>query len=103
MIKINEEEALYLGEFFKINFDVVPFDEWMYGLNVELEHGSKLGLVTNLTNNDSTKTAKIAIAHLIEDPRYYKYLKIMEYTREQYWSKKNSKPSIFLSSISKDF
>ena len=49
---------------------------------------------TNVTKNALDKTAKIAIAHLIEDPRYYKYLKKMEEKREEYWEIRN-KPSIF--------
>ena len=40
-------------------------------------------------------TSKIALAHLIEDPKYYKYLVLMEQKREKYWSKKK-KPNIFL-------
>lgn len=52
--------------------------DFTYGMNVELEHGTKLGKNTNVTNNDPLKTAKIALAHMKESPDYYKELKKME-------------------------
>jgi len=57
--------------------------------------GNKISHLTNITKNNLDMTAKIAIAHLIEDPRYYYYLKMMETKRDKYWSNKN-KPNIFL-------
>jgi hypothetical protein len=75
---INERDAKKLGKLFKINYRVVPFKEWKYGLNVELEHGSNIGKLTNVTHNNHKLTAQIAMAHLIEDPRYYYFLKKME-------------------------
>lgn len=95
MVKITKEEAAKLGKKFKINYKVIPFTEWVFGLNVELEHGTQFGKVTNVTNNKLNATAMIAMAHLIEDPRYYYYLKKMESKREKYWKTK-TKPSIFL-------
>jgi hypothetical protein len=94
MVRITKQQAKDLGEHFKINFNIVPFEEWHHGLKVELEHGSKFGQLTNVTKNALDKTAKIAIAHLIEDPRYYHYLKKMEEKREEYWKNRN-KPDIF--------
>jgi len=93
-----EKDAKKLGKYFHINFKVVPFKEWQHGFNVELEHGSKFGSLTNISNDNPKVTAKIAIAHLKEDPRYYYYLNKMESAREKYWNKKGitSKPSIFL-------
>lgn len=44
-------------------------------MNVEIEHGTKLGDITNLTNNDPLKTAKITLTHFKESPNYYKELK----------------------------
>lgn len=93
-LKVTQEEASKLGKKFNINFKVIPFAEWVFGLNVELEHGSRFGKMTNVTNNKLNATAMIAMAHLIEDPRYYYYLKRMESSRERYWIKK-AKPSIF--------
>lgn len=86
-MKITKPQALILGEKFDINFKIVNFDEWHYGLNVELEH-------SNITRNNLTITAKIAIAHLMEFPDYYKRLKSMENKAEKYWKGKNK--DIFL-------
>ncbi len=93
---ITESQARKLGNYFRINFDVVKFNEWHDGLNVELEHGSKFGPLTNVSKNVLKTTAKIVMAHLIEDPQYYYYLKKLEKHRENYW-KNYSKPNIFLS------
>jgi Protein of unknown function (DUF5661) len=94
-MKITNRVAMKLAKCFQINLKIVPFDEWVYGLNVELEHGDMLGRLTNISHNDLEVTAKIAIAHLIEDPRYYYHLSLMEAKREKYWSNK-MKPSPFL-------
>lgn len=47
------------------------------GKKVELEHGTK-NPSTNVTDNDPGMTARIAKAHLLEDPKYYTHLKAME-------------------------
>jgi len=91
---IKKSQAERLGKRFNINFDVVPFDEWHHGLNVELEHGSRFGSLTNVTHDALKETARIVIAHLIEDPRYYYFLKKMEEKRDKYWSSR-TKPDIF--------
>lgn len=46
-----------------------PFDfkEFFIGINVELEH-------RDVTGGDVVKTAKIAAAHLRENPKYYSLL-----------------------------
>jgi hypothetical protein len=94
-MKITKQIAIKLAKEFHLNLDIVPFDEWKDGLNIELEHGKKINKLTNLTNDNLKITAKIALAHLIEDPRYYKYLVLMEQKRDKYWSTRN-KPNIFL-------
>mgnify|MGYP001028097697 CR=1 FL=1 len=94
-MKITRKQAERLGRKFKIDFSVVPQDEWEHALNVELEHGSMLSALTNVTGNSLSQTAKIAIAHLLEDPRYYYHLKKMEEKRDLYWKSRN-KPKIFL-------
>lgn len=91
---ITKKQAKRLGTLFTINFDIVPFDEWHDGLNIELEHGTKFGNLTNVTENHLKQTARIVVAHLIEDPRYYYFLKKMEARRDKYWSTR-TKPSIF--------
>lgn len=48
------------------------------GMNVEIEHGKRFGLVTNVTHDRATDTARIALAHLIENRRYYEKLSRME-------------------------
>ena len=53
-----------------IKFDKFPVNDFLTGLNVELEHGL-INPSTNVTNNDLEKTAKIALAHLNEYPNYY--------------------------------
>lgn len=92
-MKITKKQAERLGKKFKINFDIISFDEWIIGLNIELEHGTKFK-ISNITNNGLDITAKIAIAHLIEDPRYYHYLSKLEAKREKYWLN-HKKPDIF--------
>lgn len=94
MKDITNEQAIRLGKRFNINFKIIPFKEWKKGLEIELEHGSMYGKISNVTINNLIKTAKIAIAHLIEDPRYY-YLIRMERSREKYWDK-HEKPKIFI-------
>ena len=94
-MKINKTEAIRLAKKYKINLDVVPIEEWQYGLNAELEHGSKLSKLTNITNDNKNKICAIAIAHILEGPNYYRYLKKMEERMDKYWSNKVM-PSIFL-------
>ncbi len=93
-MKITKTLAKKLAKEFNLNLDVVPFEEWIDGLKIELEHGKKVSKLTNITNDDIYMTSKIALAHLIEDPRYYKYLVQMETKRETHWKNKK-KPSIF--------
>ncbi len=94
-MKITKTQAKQQAKKFKINLDYVPFDEWHYGLNVELEHGKKFGVITNITNDNLDMTTKIVIAHLTEFPDYYKRLLKLETSADKYWSSKNKK-SIFI-------
>lgn len=95
MKTINKIDALKLAKLFDINLYIIPFEQWHYGLNVELEHGTKYGKLTNITNDNKIITGKIVIAHLLEDPMYYKRLKKMEQTGIAYWKNKK-KPNIFI-------
>jgi len=74
---MTDKDLKALGKKLKVNFDKIPFSEFKKGYKVELEHG-KVSPKTNVTNNDPAKTAKIAIAHLKESPKYYKCLAKME-------------------------
>lgn len=93
-MKISKQLANLIGKKYNIDFDIINPNEWHYGLNVELEHGSKLGNITNITNDNIDLTARIAIAHLIESPDYYKRLRKMEEQMERHWSTRK-KYSIF--------
>ena len=66
----NIEDAIYASEILDINFDKFTINEFLDGLNVELEHG-RINKDTNITDDDLIKTAKIALAHLNEYPNYY--------------------------------
>lgn len=91
---ITSKQAINLARKFNIDLNIVPIDQLIDGLNIELEHGTKFGPLTNITNDNLDKTMRIVLAHIIEDPEYYKYLKPLEKRREQYWKYRN-KPNIF--------
>ena len=55
------EEAKALGRKLKYKGD---FREFLFGLNVELEH-------SDITGGDLEQTAKILLAHLKENKHYY--------------------------------
>ena len=94
-MKITKSQAKELAKKYKINLDIIDINEWHYGLNVELEHGTKFGTFTNITNNNLSITSKIVIAHLTEFPDYYKRLLKLESKADKYWSSRN-KPNIFI-------
>lgn len=73
----NEEDGRAIGKKLGIDWNLINFDEFMMGLSVELEHGSR-DSETNVTDNDLEKTAKIALAHLKEITDYYTRLNKME-------------------------
>lgn len=66
----NIKDALYAASVLGITFDKYTVEEFLEGINIELEHGL-INLNTNVTDNDLIKTAKIALAHLNEFPNYY--------------------------------
>lgn len=66
----NIEDALYAAALLNVKFDKFTVNEFLDGINVELEHGN-INPGTNVTNNDLIMTAKIALAHLNEFPNYY--------------------------------
>jgi hypothetical protein len=77
------EEARRAGEQVGIDWPRAPFDveQFRMGMNVELEHGLR-DRTTNVTDDDSISTAKIALAHLNEFPDYYTRLLLMEQEAE---------------------
>ena len=56
----------------KLNIDFSKFsiENFVTGINIELEHGA-VNPTTNVTNNNLEMTAKIALAHLNEFNDYY--------------------------------
>lgn len=66
----NLKDAMEAAKVLGINFDKFTIDEFLDGINIELEHGT-ISKETNVTNDDLIITAKIALAHLNEFPNYY--------------------------------
>lgn len=79
--KFTTEEAKWAGEELGIDWHKYDIEQFRMGLEVELEHGM-VDPVTNVTNDDLTLTAKIALAHIREIPDYYTRLKKMEIEAE---------------------
>ncbi len=67
--------AKSLGIDFKNRDVLYTLADFRRGMKIELEHGKciegKTSPITNVTNDDLKKTGKIALAHLIEEFRYY--------------------------------
>ena len=53
-----------------IKFDRFSKEDFLRGVNIELEHGT-INPLTNVTNDNLEMTAKIALAHLNEFSDYY--------------------------------
>ena len=66
----SKNDAIYIAKKLNINFDKFSVNDFLTGINIELEHGL-INSQTNVTNNDLETTAKIALAHLNEYPNYY--------------------------------
>jgi Protein of unknown function (DUF5661) len=87
--RFTAEEARSTGERIGIDWATSPFDveQFRMGMDVELEHGSH-DPETNVTDDDTLVTGKIARAHLNEFPDYYTRLSAMEAEAEAYWASK---------------
>ena len=85
------DEARLAGEEIGIDWATSPFDveQFRAGMNVELEHGLH-DLLTNVSDDDTEITAKIALAHLNEFPDYYTRLERMEEEAKRDWTLKAS-------------
>jgi hypothetical protein len=55
----------------------IPLDQFLTGLEVELEHGTRYK-EANVTNNHPLLTGKIVVAHLKESMDYYQRLDVAE-------------------------
>lgn len=63
-------DTIYIANKLGINFDKFTINDFLTGLNIELEHG-KVNSLTNVTDDNLELTAKIALAHLNEFNDYY--------------------------------
>ena len=78
------KEAKEIGEKLGIKWDKFNLEQFRAGLDVELEHGTR-DPKTNVTNDDTLMSGKIALAHLNEFPDYYTRLEKMEKEAENFW------------------
>lgn len=85
--KFTIEEAKKIGEKLGIDWSRFDVEQFRKGMEVELEHGL-VNSQTNVTNNDSLMTGKIALAHLNEFPDYYVRLEKLEKEADAYWKNK---------------
>ena len=63
-------DILQVSKILNIDFTKFSLEDFITGINIEMEHGL-VNPLTNVTNNDLLLTAKIALAHLNEFPNYY--------------------------------
>jgi hypothetical protein len=84
--QFNLEAAKQIGEALGIDWSKFDIEQFRKGLEVELEHGQR-DPDTNVTNDDTLLTGKIALAHLKEFPDYYTRLEKMEKEAEAFWGK----------------
>ncbi len=66
----NINDILNVAKKLNIDFSKFSLEDFITGINIELEHGL-INPLTNVTNNNLLITAKIALAHLNEFPNYY--------------------------------
>lgn len=66
----DKKDALFAAKILGVKFDKYTLEEFLDGINIELEHGS-VDPKTNVTDDNLIVTAKIALAHLNEYPNYY--------------------------------
>ena len=86
--KFTTDEAKEIGDGLGITWDKYDVEQFRMGLDVELEHGL-IDPHTNVTNDESIPTGKIALAHLNEFADYYTRLEEMEKQAEAFWEKKD--------------
>jgi hypothetical protein len=82
------KEAKKIGDELGIKWDKWNVNQFRMGLDVELEHGT-ISRKTNITNDDSIMTGKIALAHLNEFADYYTRLAELEKEADKFWKKKD--------------
>jgi hypothetical protein len=75
--KVTAEEARKVLEAVNVEKMDIPVKDFIAGLEVELEHGTRFN-DANVTNNHPILTAKIVLAHLKETMDYYQRLLVAE-------------------------
>jgi hypothetical protein len=75
--EVLQEEAIKILSEVNIEGMDIPLDDFLRGLEVELEHGT-IFKDANVTNNHPLLTGKIVLAHLKETMDYYKRLEVAE-------------------------
>jgi len=95
-IQYTIEDAIRIGKKLGVDFSVIRPEILLQGIRVEMEHGTQ-NPRTNVTDDELEPTAKIALAHLEEDPKYYyALLQEAESISDDYWSSvPGGKPEIF--------
>jgi len=83
------EKAKEIGDALGMDWTVYDLEQFRYGMDVELEHGTQ-DPQTNVTNDDPLTTGKIALAHMKEFPDYYVRLEKMEEEAEEEWEQKKA-------------
>jgi len=76
-INITQDQALQIGNALMVDWNVIDFNQFHRGVEVELEHGN-IDSNTNVTDNDMLLTGKITLAHLNELGDYYTRLDMIE-------------------------
>ena len=86
--QFSSDEARRIGDAIGVDWTSIPLEQFRQGLAVELEHGTH-DPVTNVTNDDTLLTGKIALAHLKEFPDYYERLAQLEKDAAEYWANRS--------------
>jgi hypothetical protein len=74
---VTKEEASRIQSIVNTQGMDIPIDDFLQGLDVELEHGTRYE-DANVTNNHPILTGKIVLAHLKEAIDYYKRIDVAE-------------------------
>lgn len=75
--RVTPEEARVILQEVNIEGMPIPLGDFVNGLEVELEHGTRFA-DANVTNNHPILTGKIVLAHLKETMDYYQRLDVAE-------------------------
>lgn len=77
-LHFSKKRAKKVGKILGIDWVKIDFTQFYMGINVELEHGSRFGSITNVSSDSPVISGRIALAHLLEIPDYYTRLALME-------------------------